>query len=428
MTTRFKTILILTFCIFFGLTGVFHAANAQNYEEDKVPDYTLPEILEVQNGKPVSSIEMWENTRRPEILKTFEKLVYGKMPGEKPEMSTTVKAAPFISGNTVGIKKEITMSFSNGSDTMDIDLLLILPDQANVPVFLCLNAFGNHTIHSDDEISIQDKWVPNSAEFDIFNHRATESSRGVRCSRWPVERILKRGYGVATFYAGDVYPDHRGGKEKSVQQLFGAYEHPEGGEWEALTTWAWGLSRSMDYLETDMHVDKERVFVIGHSRRGKAALWAGAQDQRFAAVFSNNSGCGGAALSKREFGETVAVINRQFPHWFCDNFDRFNNAEEKLPIDQHMLIGLIAPRPVYVASAEEDLWADPKGEFLAAYHASKVYELYGLKGIDQQKMPPLNQPIREGYIGYHIRGGGHDISRYDWERYMDFTDRHFKEN
>lgn len=398
------------------------------YDEADVPGYFLQDPLLKADGHDVKDAEDWEKVRRPELLELFEKAVYGKAPPAPEKIVFEVKESSDEAYDGKAKRRQVAIQLTDDPEGPVLNLLIYLPKTDKpVPTFMALNFYGNASINNDPAVFLPTSWLRDNKEKGVENHKATEKLRGSSSSRWPVEMILEKGYGLATAYYGDIDPDFDDGFQNGIHPYF--YEDgqtkPTAGEWGSIAAWAWGMSRALDYLEQDKEVDGSKVIAMGHSRLGKTALWAGATDTRFAAVISNNSGCGGAALSKRAFGETVKRINTNFPHWFNDSFTQYNDWEKALPVDQHELIALIAPRPCLVCSAEEDRWADPRGEFLSAKHASPVYEFLGVEGLKTEEMPAVDQPVLSR-LGYVIRAGGHDVKPIDWQRYMEFADAHVR--
>jgi hypothetical protein len=424
MTTPFATNRSTVWFVFAALLLCL-AASAQrlevNYDEAKVGKYTLPDPLALQSGERVRDAATWEKRRRPEILRLFETNVYGRSPGPAKGMTFHLLDLDQRALDGQAIRKQVTVYFTGQKDGPKIDLLVYLPAAARrpVPVFLALGFTANYKVHSDPGIRLSEEWARDKKKVP-----AEESKRGTS-TYWQVEKVLARGYGLATIYYYDIEPDFVGGIEYGVRPLFyqPGQTAPSADEWGAIGAWSWGLSRALDYLETDKDVDARRVVLMGHSRLGKTALWAGAQDRRFAAVIANGSGEGGAALSRRNYGETVKHLNTNFPHWFCDNYKKFSDRVSELPVDQHMLLALIAPRPLYISCAEQDQWADPRGEFLAAVAAGPVYRLLGKQGLETDQMPPLHQPVMRT-IGYHYRAGKHEVTAYDWDQFLVFADKH----
>jgi len=401
---------------------------ATNYDEAQTGSIPIPDVLTCSDGTIISSKEDWLSKRRPELMRLFETEMYGKTPADKAPALRFVTTSE--NKNALGGKatmRQVTIYFTDGHNP-HCDVLLYLPNgrKQPSPCFLSLNFGGNHAVADDPSIKLCKGWFRDDAKKGYINHQATEQTRASSSERWPLGEIIARGYGVCTAYYGDLEPDHVEGMSTGVRPLYlkKGQAAPAADEWGAIGAWAWGLSRMADYLTTLPEVDARKLAVLGHSRLGKTSLWAGAQDERFGIVISNDSGAGGAALSKRIFGETCAVLNKNFPHWFNGNFKKYSNNEAALPVDQHELIALMAPRPVYIASATRDLWADPKGEFLGGKLAEPVYALFGKKGLGVNDPPSPDTSVGDT-IGYHSRTGAHDILLYDWQCFMDFADKHW---
>jgi hypothetical protein len=400
-----------------------------NYDEARVPAYTLPDPLLSVAGKQITDAVQWQKERRPEIVRLFQEHVYGRSPVPPRTIEFEVTSVDNQALGGKATRKQVTIFLTGEKSGPKMDLLLYLPNSARkpVPAFLGLNFYGNNCVDSDPGIDLSRRWMRPTKEVGIMNNRATEATRGAHASKWQVALVLDRGYALATAYYGDIEPDFSQGWKMGLRGALsehGTNTMFKPDDWGAIGAWAWGLSRAMDYLERDTAVDSRRVAVIGHSRLGKTALWAGALDERMAIVISNDSGEGGAALTRRCFGETIKHLVAAVPYWFCERYRDYAGHENALPVDAHMLIALMAPRPVYVASATKDLWADPRGEFLAARHAEPVYRLFGLRGLGVDQMAGPEQPVGD-HVGYHLRTGEHDVTAYDWQQYLAFADRHF---
>lgn len=380
------------------------------YEEAKVPAYDLPPLLLTAEGRPVTTPEEWRNIRRPQIMALFNTLIYGAVPVPDSPIQThfeVIRTDPdFMNG--MGTRKDVRIRFENARGQVEMRVLVFVPNGATRPV----PAFMKHSF--------------NNTRSDDFN--ADPGREGRLKNGWPIGDFFKRGYGFVAVYQQDLVGHNEVEFQKGIHRLFypEGQSFPKAYEWGVLSTVAWGAMRAMDYLETDPDIDPKRVAIMGHSKMGKAALWTAAQDERFALAISAESGCAGAALWRRKSGETLEKMVTRFPYWLCRNAWKFVNNEADLPVDQHMLLACIAPRPVYVHSGVDDKWADARGEYLSAYHASEVYRLLGKTGLENEASPPIGQAIIDSDVGYHIRKGGHSIEPYDWEQFLNFADHHFK--
>jgi hypothetical protein len=391
---------------------------------DRLPvNVDLPSPLILMSGKSVASAAEWRDQRRPELKNLFQHYMYGTLPPAPEKVTATIERMdPHYFGGKA-TKKELLLSFGP-EGTPPIHLLLVIPNlpKQPSPVVLGLNFCGNYSVVNDPSMPVPTNWMTASCK-GCVNGKASEAGRGTDAQSWVIEQSIDRGYAIATFYNGDVFPDkpdysggifpfyHKAGQEKR-----------EAHEWGAIAAWAWGLQRAVDYLVTDPAIDAGRIAVFGHSRNGKTALVAGAFDERISLVLSHQAGCGGTAPSRGKIGESVKRINTSFPHWFCETFHEFNDQPEKLPFDQHSLIALCAPRPVLLSNATEDTWANPEGQFEMLKAADPVYRLLQAKGLGADQRP-ADGVLLDSPLGYFIRPGKHSTTAQDWKAFLDFADR-----
>ena len=384
-----------------------------NYDESSVRSYTLPELMVTNDGKPVTKVRQWEKKRRPEILEILAENCFGHVPTAHVDTEYKLLEQCDTAMGGLATRKQVEITFRRNGVERKALLLMYIPNirKGTAPCFLHYNYQGNHSTTFDPA---------------VLPSRTSGFKRGSQVSRWPYKIMIEAGYAVATAHYCDFFPDNYEEYGESILPLFGynkVEDIPDNGP-RAISTWAWGYMRLMDYLQTDKDIDRSKVILVGHSRLGKTALWTAANDQRFAMVVSSSAGCGGDALSRRNYGEEIGRISYVFPHWFCGNFIKFGNDADALPYDQHFLIAMAAPRPIYVVSAKEDIWCDPKGQLLGSHYAAPAWELYGYEGINETELPELNHPIMRR-MGFHYREGIHDVTPYDWRNEIAFANKWF---
>jgi hypothetical protein len=397
-----------------------------NYDDALAGTYTLPDPLMLANGKRVKDVKTWINQRRPQIIRMFEENEYGRAPGRPKGMSFDVfdKGTPALDGKA--FRKQVTIYFSADKSGPKVGLLIYLPAEAKKPVPLLLNlSFGpNSSAVADPGIKPGEIW---SQDRKRVPAPARRGGPGGGTPDSPVTDYLSRGFGWATMNYSDIDPDFSGGVGLGVRSLYlkPGQTEPAPDEWGSIAAWAWGMSRAMDYLETDKAVDAKRVAILGVSRLGKTVMWAGARDTRFAMVIASCSGEGGAAISRRAFGETIGHMNANFAYQFCANYQKYGKHVDQLPVDAHELVALIAPRPVLLQTGDKDLWSDPKGEFLAAVAAEPVYKLLGKQGLGTDQWPVAGQPILHD-IGYYMHAGGHGSMPSDRPIFLKFMEMYLR--
>jgi hypothetical protein len=395
----------------------------------------LRDPLVMLSGNRITTRAQWEQQRRPELKAIFQHYMYGEIP-KLVAMKQTVKGVhrDFLDGKAT--LKIVSLDAPNGGPS--IDLLLVVPNHrpGPAPVFLVMSFCGNHAMTRDPRVPLTRGWLYNSCK-GCTNNAATEAARGAEAQDWPLGRIVERGYALASFCSSDIDSDRRDVSDGIYRWLAGgdpAKNNPTNRG--SIAAWAWGFHRCVDYLVTDRDIDAKRIASLGHSRNGKTALLAAAYDERLALAIPHQAGCGGTAPNRvapalaatqangRPIAETIAMINRNFPHWFNGEFKKFSDAPDKLPFDQHELVALCAPRPVLFSNAEGDQWANPGQQFEVLQAADPVYRFLGVEGLAAKQFPPQRQLV-DSRLGYYIREGRHSTTTDDWEVFMNFADRHF---
>jgi hypothetical protein len=384
------------------LRQAIKTGHVSNYDESKVKPYTLPDPLVLANGQPVKDAETWIKKRRPEILKMFQTEIFGRIPENAPKVIWVVASTEEGAMNGKATLKRLVGRAVGGAEGPRINVSLYLPAKAKeaVPVILTITFGGGKGV----------KGGPGKVD-PIAND------------------ILGRGWGFATVGYNDIQPDRKDAFNEGVigLTLKEGQTAPAADEWGAVSAWAWGISRIVDYLETDKAVDARAIGIQGHSRLGRTVLWAGAQDERIAAVFASCSGEAGAALARRDWGETVDDMAQNFPWQLAGNYQKWVGRWNDMPVDSHMLIALMAPRTLFCNGGTTDQWADPKGEFLGMVAAGPVYRLLGRKDLGTTELPPLDKVLTEGDLGWLYHTGGHVATAADWRAFLEMAERNFKE-
>lgn len=394
-----------------------------NYTEAEAGEYSLPDPLTLANGERVEDAQTWQSKRRPELIKLFEENEYGRAPAPKNVRNEVVESpTPALDGKAM--RKQVTIHFGEGESAQSLDLLIYLPADAQGPVPLLLNVG-----FTANNLAVNDPGVRVGRVWDRRENRRIPAEGGPRFGRLNVLPTIERGYGIATFNYGDVDPDVLGALAHGVrkQYLADGKTEPADDEWGTIAAWGWGISRVIDYFETDPQIDAKRVAITGVSRLGKTVMWAGARDERVALVLASCSGEGGAALSRRNYGETIAhlVAPSRYPYQFAANYAKWAADPNTAPMDANLLVTLVAPRPLLLQTGNGDKWSDPKGEFLAAVAATPVYELLGKRGIDVAELPPPGKLVGDT-LAFIMHDGGHGMVPADWGVFLDFMDKHLK--